>query len=67
MSRKLLAVFGLAALAACADSGRDDAAMADSLNRDLQMAPVDTTAMLGDRPADTAATTPAPAWTVASP
>jgi hypothetical protein len=60
MSRKLLAVFGLAALAACADSGRDDAAMADSLNRDLQMAPVDTTAVLGDRPADTAATTPAP-------
>ena len=61
MSRKMLAVFGLAALAACADSGRDDAAMADSLNRDLQMAPVDTTAVLGDRSADTAATAPTPA------
>jgi hypothetical protein len=67
MSRKLLAVLGLAALAACADSGRDDAAMADSLNRDLQMAPVDTTAVLGDRPADTAATTPAPAPSASRP
>ena len=67
MSRKLLAVFGLAALAACADSGRDDAALADSLNRDLQMAPVDTTAALNDRPADTAATTPAPAPSASRP
>ena len=67
MSRKMLAVLGLAALAACADSGRDDAAMADSLNRDLQMAPVDTTAVLGDRPADTAATTPAPAPSASRP
>jgi hypothetical protein len=63
MSRKMLAVFGLAALAACSDGGRDDAAMADSLNRDLQMAPADTTAVLDDRPADVATppATPGPA------
>ena len=66
MSRMMLAVLGVAALAACADGGRDDAAMADSLNRDLQMAPVDTTAVLGDRPADTAAT-PAPAPSASRP
>jgi hypothetical protein len=59
MSRKLLALVGLAVLAGCADGGRDDAAMADSLNRDLQMAPVDTSVALNDRPADTSTAAPA--------
>lgn len=59
MSRKMLALFGLAVLAGCADGGRDDAAMADSLNRDLQMAPVDTSVALNDRPADTSTAAPA--------
>ena len=67
MSRKTLAILGLAALAACADGERQDAATADSLNRDLQMAPVDSNVVLDDRPADASPTTtpstPAPART----
>jgi hypothetical protein len=52
----------LLAAAACGRGDRRDVASADSLNRDLQLAPVDTTATLNDRPgADTAAMTPAPA------
>lgn len=65
MSRTMIAVLTLAAVAACGRSDRRDTAAADSLNRDLQLAPVDTTAALNDRPADTAVTpvasTPAPA------
>jgi hypothetical protein len=55
----MLAVFGLALAAACADGDRDDAATADSLGRDLQLAEADSSVMLNDPPA-TSTTTPAP-------
>jgi len=64
MSRNLLTVLGLAVLAGCAGGERSDTAAADSLNRDLQLAPVDTSAELNDRPA---ATDPAPVATTPSP
>jgi hypothetical protein len=61
MSRTTIAMLGLAAIAACGRGDREQTATADSLSRDLQLAPVDTTAELNDRPADTAATAaPAP-------
>ena len=67
MTRKLLAMLALAGVAACGDGERRDLATADSLSRDLQLAPVDTSAELNDQPAaDTApaaeetATAPAP-------
>ena len=63
MSRNLLTVLGLAVLAGCAGGERSDTAAADSLNRDLQLAPVDTSAELNDRPA---AETPAPVATTPS-
>src|SRR5262245_3269321 len=64
MSRMVLATLTLAALAACGRGDRGDVASADSLNRDLQLAPVDTSATLNDQPAaDTA--TPAPPATPA--
>jgi hypothetical protein len=69
MSRTLLAVVAVIGLAACGRGDRRDVATADSLSRDLQLAPVDTSAELNDQPApaaDTAATaasTPAPAPT----
>ena len=64
MSRMVLAALTLAALAACGRGDRSDVASADSLNRDLQLAPVDTSATLNDQPAaDTA--TPAPPATPA--
>ena len=58
MSRRMLAVFGLALAAACADGDGQDAATADSLNRDLQLATPDSNVTLNDPPAST--TTPAP-------
>jgi hypothetical protein len=59
MSRIKLAALALLAAAACGRGDKRDVASADSLNRDLQLAPVDTTAPLNDRPsADTAAATP---------
>src|SRR6185369_5432029 len=59
MSRMVLATLTLAALAACGRGDRSDVASADSLNRDLQLAPVDTSAALNDPPtADTATPTP---------
>jgi hypothetical protein len=58
MSRKLLALFGLALAAACGDGDGQDAATADSLNRDLQLAPADSSVALNDAPADTAAPAP---------
>jgi hypothetical protein len=63
MSRSMLAAFALLALAACGGGDKREVASADSLSRDLQLAPVDSTAALNDRPsADTAvATAPAPA------
>ena len=61
MSRTMIAALTLAAIAACGRGDRSDTAAADSLNRDLQLAPVDTTAELNDRPSDTAiASAPAP-------
>jgi hypothetical protein len=58
MSRTMIAALTLVAVAACGGGDRGDTAAADSLSRDLQLAPVDSTAELNDRPA---ATTPAPA------
>jgi hypothetical protein len=57
----MIAALTLAAIAACGRGDRGDTAAADSLNRDLQLAPVDTTAELNDRPSDTAVATAAPA------
>ena len=61
----MLAALTLLAVAACGRGDKRDVASADSLSRDLQLAPVDTTAPLNDRPsADTArrgGTAPAPA------
>jgi hypothetical protein len=51
MSRTLLAALTLTTLAACGGGDRRDVAAADSLSRDLQLAPVDTTAELNDQPA----------------
>jgi hypothetical protein len=58
MSRTMMAALTLAALAACGRDDRSDTAAADSLSRDLQLAPVDTSAELNDRPT---ASVPAPA------
>jgi hypothetical protein len=67
MLRTRLAALTLLALAACGRGDKSDVASADSLNRDLQLAPVDTTAELNDQPgADTATVataTPEPAPT----
>ena len=64
MSKTRLAALTLLALAACGRGEKSDVASADSLNRDLQLAPVDTSAELNDRPggdtATVATTTPAP-------
>jgi hypothetical protein len=51
MSRTILAALTLMAVAACGGGDRGEVATADSLSRDLQLAPVDTTAELDDRPA----------------
>src|SRR5690242_4849158 len=71
MSKTMLAALTLLAAAACGRGDKRDVASADSLNRDLQLAPVDTSATLNDRPsADTAVTPPpaaAPAPTPAAP
>ena len=63
MTRTLLTVLAVAGVAACGGGERRDVATADSLSRDLQLAPVDTSAELNDQPAtDPAAVeTPAPA------
>ncbi|HVX89184.1 MAG TPA: glycine zipper 2TM domain-containing protein [Gemmatimonadales bacterium] len=64
---RFLTVLALAGAAACGGGSGTDAAKADSLQRDLAMAPADTTAAMNDQPAATppaatpAATTPAPA------
>jgi hypothetical protein len=57
MSRTMIAALTLAAVAACGRGNGGDTAAADSLSRDLQLAPVDTTAPLNDRPT---ASTPSP-------
>jgi hypothetical protein len=62
MTRTLLTMLALAGLAACGGGGdREDLATADSLSRDLQLAPVDTSAELNDQPAPDTAAAPAPA------
>jgi len=61
MSRTLFAALALASLAACGRGDRQDVAAADSLSRDLQLAPVDTTAELNDQPAPSTVAEPAPA------
>jgi hypothetical protein len=58
MSRTMIAALTLAAVAACGRGNQRDTAAADSLSRDLQLAPVDTSAELNDRPT---ASAPAPA------
>jgi hypothetical protein len=60
MSRTMLAALTLVALVACGRDDTGDMAAADSLSRDLQLAPVDTTAELNDRPT-TSASAPEPA------
>ena len=60
MSRTMITAFTLAAIAACGRGARSDTATADSLSRDLQLAPVDTTATLNDRPEATSKPAPAP-------
>jgi hypothetical protein len=60
MSRTTIAALTLVALVACGRDDRGEMAAADSLSRDLQLAPVDTTAELNDRPT-ASAPTPAPA------
>ena len=57
MSRTMIAALTLAAVVACGRGDQDDTAAADSLSRDLQLAPVDTSAELNDRPT---ASAPAP-------
>jgi hypothetical protein len=61
MSKTMIAALTLAAITACGRGDRNNTATADSLNRDLQLAPVDTTAELNDRPSDTAVASAAPA------
>jgi hypothetical protein len=58
MSRTMIAALTLAALAACGRGDSSDTAAADSLSRDLQLAPMDSSAELNDRPG---ASAPAPA------
>jgi hypothetical protein len=59
MSRTMIAALTLAAVAACGRGDRRDTATADSLSRDLQLAPVDTTATLNDQPEATSKPAPA--------
>jgi len=51
MSRTLLVTLALGALAACGGDKNENVAAADSLSRDLQLAPVDSSAPLNDLPA----------------
>ena len=61
MSRAMIAGLTLVAVAACGGGDRRDAATADSLSRDLQLAPVDTSAELNDQPTEERPTASAPA------
>jgi len=54
MSRTMIAALTLMAVAACGGKDRTDMATADSLSRDLQLAPVDSSAELNDRPTESA-------------
>ncbi|HEX2451880.1 MAG TPA: hypothetical protein VHJ69_12085 [Gemmatimonadales bacterium] len=59
-SRTLLVTLALGALAACGGDKKENVAAADSLSRDLQLAPVDSTAPLNDQPAAAPAPEPTP-------
>jgi hypothetical protein len=59
-SRTLLVTLALGALAACGGDKKENVAAADSLSRDLQLAPVDSTAPLSDQPAAAPAPEPTP-------
>jgi hypothetical protein len=68
MSRNLLVTLALGALAACGGDKNENVAAADSLSRDLQLAPVDSGAPLNDQPAAAPVeATPAPAPKPAAP
>ena len=61
MSRAMIAALTLVAVAACGGGDRGDMATADSLSRDLQLAPVDTSAELNDQATEERPTASAPA------
>ncbi|HSM17187.1 MAG TPA: hypothetical protein VK845_09385 [Gemmatimonadales bacterium] len=62
MMKRMLLMAALIAVAACGRADKDsDMALADSLSRDLELAPVDTTAQLADVPTETPAAQPAAA------
>src|SRR5215210_8928266 len=61
MSRAMIAGLTLVAVVACGGGDRGDTATADSLSRDLQLAPVDTSAELNDRSTEERPTASAPA------
>jgi hypothetical protein len=65
MLRTIIAALTLVAVAACGGGDRGDTATADSLSRDLQLAPVDTTAELSDRPGASPAQPATPPQTAA--
>jgi hypothetical protein len=61
MGRTLIAAVALVALVGCGAKGDQRQAAADSLKRDLQLAPADTTVALNDKPTPPEAAQPAPA------
>ena len=61
MFRKQLSILGMMSVVACAGGDRSDQAAADSLDRDLQMSPADSSAELNDRPTNPPASNPSPA------
>ncbi len=67
MSRTLLVALAVGALAACGGDKNENVAAADSLGRDLQLAPVDSGAPLNDQPAAAPDPAPAPAPKAAAP
>ena len=67
MSKTILAALVIAGALACRDRNRQDSATLDSLDRDLRLAPVDTTAPLGDRATSPRAPARTPPRAAASP
>lgn len=65
MTRKIFASIALFALAACGSKGEQQTAAADSLQRDLQLAPAESTTALNDQ--GTAAPAPAPTTSAPAP
>ncbi len=61
MMKRMLLMVAVLAVAACGQTDKNaDTALADSLSRDLELAPVDTSAQLADVPTQTPAAEPAP-------